>query len=348
MNTFTSTNKMTLYVEDAMNRVIPVTYHLVIRAYATKPMIEETLTHFRFATALMAAGIEWSHDIPRCHDLEETTIWCEDAPMPTEAAVQIFTNEFPVWSAQAKGCIKIPLNIFTEYTSAFEVWDTMSMIVDLLPGIREIDETLKPEQPQRQQPAQQAPADLDDYFPRDEAPKPMPPLQPPPQTTPATDGDSPHLGAYDYKIRAQYLPYAGQTVSFDIRRMIRRFDSRDASPYIEVYSSYNGGTSKYPAHDLKVKKARLEKVDEATAHILLQVMKDGNEIHAPFRGVFFMFKPDDKNYCIPCLVKLEAVGTHPDYELQDTRGDEQRESYEERAFDDMVSSTSLSKEDIPF
>ena len=242
MNTFTSTNKMTLYVEDARNRVIAVPYHLVIKAGAHRKMIEETLTHFRFAAALMAAGIEWSEDIPRCAKLESAKNWHRSEPTPTEAVVQIFTNEFPVWSAQAKGCIKIPLNIFTEYTSAFEVWDTMSMIVDLLPGIREIDETLKPKQVKPQG------EDLDKWFPRDEELKPDTSKQAAPRPTPATDGETPIIQEWDNRKKAEYASmYAGQKVGIRIslvRRLIEaNYDQTGANDIIRFYSYYQGRPS---------------------------------------------------------------------------------------------------------
>jgi len=268
-NTFTSTNKMTLYVEDAKNRVIAVPYHLVIRAYATKTMIEETLTHFRFAAALMAAGIEWSHDIPRCAELESAENWHRGEPMPTEAAVQIFTNEFPVWSPQANGCVKIPLNIFTEYTSAFEVWDTMSLIVDMLPGIRAIDETLKPKQVKPQQPARHEPSqfksheptpqgeDLDEWFSREsDCGREPTPEEPHIHLQPATDDEGFQVIEWDNRQRETYeTKYAGQKVRVAVAKLQRavraKKDGTGTFEAVEVFPAYQGGVSQYEAYAFK-------------------------------------------------------------------------------------------------
>lgn len=271
-------------------------YWLSIRDGASGPMMAETVAHFLHAVEMLAQGkpgdecgeefTERSEYELSDHGKNRIVIYGD---------IQVFTNS---------GLRLVPVNIFSETTSAQDfvnfVWGVMEGLgrITQLPKTIKINGAVKP--------PPKAKSELDKHFGER---KPQAQRQPPPQTDhQSTDpSDTPRLGAYNYKQKAEYTAkYGGQTVRFDVLKMSRIYDSRDGSPLVQVYSSYNGSLSQYPAHDLKIKPNRLEKVDGFTLP-LLQAILDGAENNAAYEGSYYMFV-NDEGKLYPVLVKLSPKG----------------------------------------
>ena len=282
-----------------------IEFYLGTRDGSTKPMIIETLRHFISAISSVANGDVDSAEgmvTPRTgygrweHNESRVTIWVKAPGVPV---------------LMPRGMRFVQVNVFTEATSAQDFIDsvnehiyTMADVVEsgavALKAARqpkpknELDNHFGERKPQAQTPQKQASQQQ----------------QAPPQRTdhqPADPNDTPRLGSYNYKLKADYQSeYGGLTVRFDVLKMKRIFDSRDASPLIQVYSSYNGGLSQYPAHDLKVKPNRLEKVDDYT-RMILQAVLDGEENNSAHEGSYYMFV-NDEGKMYPVLSKLTLKG----------------------------------------
>ena len=326
---------------------ITVKYKVSRRAGVQPGMVEETVRHFKVAVKTLMAGFTEAPTVPA------RTIWTDDI-LHGEARVNIFSfGGFPIPAGGDNSCMMYDINIFNEFSTAQHA---ISGAVDFL---NEVADSLfsddlvilgkvpklssNPPQPKAPQ------SELDKHFgERKEQ-----------QQTPVQDGshkptdpnDTPYLGAYDYKQKADYIAkYGGHTAAFDVCKMARIYN-RDGDSIIEIHSSYNGSVSQYPAHDLKIKSNRLEKVDDYTRSIL-QPMFDAAQGEKPinnnqYRGTFYMFVPKDgdgKMY--PVLVKLEMVqeeGVSLRQYIRNTAGDaidyhEQFDDSYDRGEDEYLSS----------
>ena len=306
-NTVSSTDEAgLLYIVRDDGKVQTVPVMLVYRDSVEPGMAPLTLKRFSYACQLLAAGIDWDEDSNACKKVEDLPDWYGD-DLPVEPNVQIWVKgTIPVFTNT--GVMQMSVNVFTELTSVRNFVYIMRLKAEERQSITDILEEHKPATPEYVEPEHN---ELDEYFPRDEngqAPTTAP-QAPAPQVLPAQpqggDSESPYLGGYDHKRNEEYATqYGGKTVRFDVMEMKRAFDTRDGSPQVQVCSSYNGSKSRYPAHSLKVKVNRLEKVEDGfTKQILESVLNDGAEVSQAFYGSYFMFTPEPgKLY--PLLVKL--------------------------------------------
>ena len=293
------------------NKPYHVLFYVGTRAGATEGMIKKTLRHFISALNSVANGDVAADEL---EDKSGDYLPCTH----NEARVSIWVKAPGIPVLLEHGMRFIQVNVFTEGTSAqnfidavYEHVNTMSIVLD--------SKLVSLSNGNAQQPAPKPQSVLDEYFPRDD--KPQATAQAPVNTsTPPTvsqSGDSVYIGGYDYKKKQEYIDnYAGKTVIIDICKMSRIFD-RDGNQVIEVHSSYNGGESKYPSHDIKIKQNRLERVDEFTSSILSPMFEakqgDKPEDNNRYFGTYFMFVPqDDTTKCYPLLTKLVDAQAHPE------------------------------------
>jgi hypothetical protein len=237
MNTFTTTNKHTLWVEDKENNPIRVDFHLVERWGAEQEMVLATVQHFAFACAVMAGDMVWQPEHKKFQEYSHRLLWNSD-PVHEEPRVQIFTNHFPIW--QNGAIVYYSLNVMTENTSALEVVEGMSLMLDAASEVEEICNRLKPETPpQSRQSAPNSPGTAS-------------------ATTHTANGESvqlpngvilengaPLIESWSYKLQEDYERlFAGGKVNVRIGKVDRMLvDNRDQSEQFDVvrfYPLYNG------------------------------------------------------------------------------------------------------------
>jgi hypothetical protein len=291
-----------------LGQVFTIRYVVNMRTGATHGMVVDTIKHFKHAIQVLAAG----HKEPSSA-VGERDVY-NDKLEHSESRANVWTFRSFAVVPKVDRIFKVPINLCNEFTSAATLINWVLFAAEIMNNDTLADDFIHAGsiiEPNGQAKPQ---SKLDEYFPRDESNKPVAAPQPQPQALPpATDGNSPYLGEYNYKNKAEYIKaYASCTVKFDVRKIERIFDSRDGSPLVQVYSSYNGDISKYPAHDLKVKPNRLEKVDDSTRSILEAVLNapegDKGTNTTAYIGTYFMFVPEnDTSKLYPLLVKLDAV-----------------------------------------
>lgn len=276
-----------------------IEFYLGTRDGSTKPMITETLRHFISAISSVANG-----DVDSAEGMIHPRTGYGDW-QHNEARIAIWVKAPGVPVLMPRGMRFVQVNVFTEATSAQDFIDSVNEHVYTMADIIGSGAiALKAGQSKPK-------SELDNHFGER---KPQAQKQAVQQTDhqPTDPNDTPRLGGYNYKLKADYQSeYGGATVRFDVLKMKRIFDERDGSALVQVYSSYNGGLSKYPAHDLKVKPNRLEKVDDYT-RMILQAVLDGEENNAAHEGSYYMFVTGEgKMY--PVLVKLSLKGQAHDH-----------------------------------
>ena len=282
-----------------------LSFRVSVRSGVSAEMIAETVAHWLHAAQRLANG-ELTCDGEQWIERSEYTFATHEQNL-----VVIF-GDMQVYTAS--GMRLLPVNIFSDTTAAQYFINFAWTIMDGMGQVAQLDKGVKFAGVIK---AQQKPkSELDNHFGERKSQAQTPQKQAsqqqqvPPQRTdhqPADPNDTPRLGSYNYKLKADYQSeYGGQTVRFDVLKMKRIFDSRDASPLIQVYSSYNGGLSQYPAHDLKVKPNRLEKVDDYT-RMILQAVLDGEENSSAHEGSYYMFV-NDEGKMYPVLSKLTLKG----------------------------------------
>lgn len=281
-----------------------LSFRVSVRSGATDVMIAETVAHWLHAAQRLANG-----ELGCTNEFQERSEY--ELSEHGQNRVVIF-GDMQVFTKS--GLRLFPVNVFCETTSAQDfvtfTWGVMGGmgLVSKLPQSIKFAGAIK---------AQQKPkSELDNHFGERKSQAQTPQKQAsqqqqiPPQRTdhhPTDPNDTPRLGGYNYKLKADYKnEYGGQTVRFDVLKMNRIFDERDGSALVQVYSSYNGGLSKYPAHDLKIKPNRLEKVDDYT-RMILQAVLDGEENNSAHEGSYYMFV-NDEGKMYPVLSKLSLKG----------------------------------------
>jgi hypothetical protein len=312
-----------LFTVKCLGRTFDIRYVVNIRSDATPEMVVESIKHFKHAAQCLSIGAKQvskqvaeinkghrSEYEDAYHDQSRTSVW-------TFRSFLVVPHEGKIY--------KVPLNIFNEYTDAQTLidwaWAAVELMTskDLTEDFAAAGSIIFPE-------VEAAQGQLDEYFPRDEKgnmPKPQTATTPVPAPTQPQSGmkelpeptheqhESPYLGSYDYKQKGEYAQaYNGKTIRFDVMKMERIFDTRDGTPLVQTYSSYDGGVSKYPSHDLKVKPNRLEKVDPQTRYILESTLNpsEGTDPtnNRKYIGTYYVYVPEEgKVYML--LTKLDAV-----------------------------------------
>ncbi len=294
-NTLAHFKKRTLHLtvgSGSDTHALTINYNISYRHGATEEITEATVQRWRFACYALANFESWQkgEKWKAIEEFSNTAVEYHDL-----ARVLIFGDIFVLLDGKLQG---FSVNTFTENTSARELFEFVHMCLASSDGLDRIDNEMKR-------------TDLDNVFPRNGngAPTPLQPSKRTEQTPPPIDGHtSPHFGGYDYKKReSDYALSTDKLASFDIRRLCRAFDERDGSAYVKVFSTYNGSLNQYPAHDLKIKHSRLEKLDDYSRDIVERVL-GGEELSGTWRGVYFMFKPEDADRHYPVLTKLDPVG----------------------------------------
>jgi hypothetical protein len=315
MNLFTTTNEIgKLAILAADNKVYNAPIMLVIREGATKDMIVNTLKRFAYGCKLLAAGISFdsSNDTMRKVDTFDYGIneWHD------EARVQIWVKgTIPVCLPNDQ-MTSVSVNVFTEITLVEDFVGYVNDLMEVMPALTDIltqDAPAKQSPPPAQQRHRPGQEELDEQFPRDENNNPIterlqkrqqpaqPPQKQPPQ--PPTPTNTPHFG--DYKVnyaqkRQLGDTYGGQVISFNIAQV------KTVGTEVELYGTYNGGSSKYPMVKVQPEYIR----DETTKQFLLRLIDEGGTSGLAFRGVFYVNrKPDGKTYLN--LNKLDRVDNFP-------------------------------------
>ena len=273
-----------------------LSFRVSVRSGVTAGMIEETVAHFLHAAERLAIGELGSGGDQWLERSEYELVTHEQNRVVIFGDMQVYT---------ASGMRLLPVNIFSETTAAhyfilfaWVIMEGMGQVAELDRGVK-FPNVIKPQKSQ---------GELDKHFGKREE-QLAKQAAPPPATAhqPPDPNDTPRLGSYDCKQKAEYTTkYGGQTVRFDVLKMSRIYDSRDGSPLVQVYSSYNGSLSQYPSHDLKIKPNRLEKVDDYT-RMILQAILDGEENNTAHEGSYYMFV-NDEGKMYPVLAKLSLKG----------------------------------------
>jgi len=251
MNIFTTTNKHTLWVEDAENQRIAVEFSLAQRWGATPTMIADTVRHFAFACAVWAAGINWNPDHEKFQEYNTRADYEARElvdPAHFEPFVQIFTNDFPIWNATARngeGALeRYPLNIMTEETSAGAIYEAFVDMITAWGDVEEICNRLKPEaasQKPASAPTQhgaksQGQSELDRHFGAKQEPAPaiVGPADVPKGVT--LIHGAPLIQSWDYKLEDTYAHlFQGVKVAVEIGKVARSVQAKkDGSGAYEV------------------------------------------------------------------------------------------------------------------
>jgi len=262
MNTFTTTNKHALWVEDAQNNPVQVPFMLSQRHGATHDLISATMGNFAFACAVMAAGMEWDSESdkfanhPAAIDaMPDEFGQGEDLPH-NEACVQIFTDQFPFWHNDKIN--QYSLNIFNEYTHPFHVVEGFYITLNAGVTVAEICNRLKPANapqtapsaPTRHAAPAQGQSELDKHFgPKQNAPAPAS-TGLPDGVEPGETGQPPIIRNWDYKLEDTYNQFfSGKRVDVEIgkveRVVVAKNDGSGSFEVVRMWPFYNGEFPKY-------------------------------------------------------------------------------------------------------
>lgn len=268
-NTFTNTEHHTLWVE-VNGKPQAVGYKLIRRAGFTLAMVEQTVAHFLFGCYALANFEDWGENDTWAK--YEVTPSIENIPPAQhgEARVQIF-GDIPVMIEPGK-IISFPINIFTEYTSAHDLFD---YVCDCLESNERI-------------------VDLENKFaPEDGAPtkQPSQPLAPQPERQPGKSGNTPY---FEQVPSRQELgdKYDQTVIAIGILKIDVGF--KDGQRTYEMYAAYRDGVSQYGFDTTRIygKKKDGETftaVNDATTVTYLEGLEMGTH-KVNTRGVFWIQK----------------------------------------------------------
>jgi len=226
---------------------------------ATPEMVIDTVNHFAFACAVMAAGMEWDlhNEKFQGYNHRDEYTWRGDVvPAHGEAFVQIFTNQFPIWLPHK--LMRYPLNVMTEDTSAGAIYEAFQDALTAEPQVAEICNRLKPANapqkassaPTRPAPAQQGLSELDKHFgPKNGAPAPVS-TGLPDGVEPGDIGQPPIIRSWDYKLEDEYNQFfSGKRVDVEVgkveRVIVAKQDGSGSYEVVRVWPFYNGEFPKY-------------------------------------------------------------------------------------------------------
>jgi hypothetical protein len=275
-NTFTNNQKHMLWLEDRKNRPFSITYNLVRRAGFTPDMVLDTLHHLAFAAAVMASDTVWDPNHPKFQEYSQRAVYPASMDVQhDEPCVQIYTDYFPVWVGEAIQYFE--LNVMTEETSALELVERFSEILDTQNDIDEINTRLKPETP----PQSRQSAPNSHAAPRKGG-------TPPPDSVPETvPMQSTEYGMFfgDCTTEAKrYIKahYGGQVVGFTVRKIVR--NEINGKLEYEFYSGFNGGVSQYP-----MGRQKSEYIKDDRTQTLLETLdyNAARECEGEWRGWFY-------------------------------------------------------------